>query len=467
MSGYRGPGIGFDSQQRVILSYTGFDRDGNTQGFAARLEQGDWRYYQVTDWAERFDMNGGGSLYFPYNYGSLHPKSEGLLSLRVMNEPMFGDGADYEYTVDEKTLRIVGGPVRIYPKELETPPPSTVPLEARLVGPPERMLRWFTLPAGRDGDADYASQAPKDIWLELVELEKNPDLTPPAYVPSVDRDATWNMVIGCVDLERAPELAKADALYNAGDFTGAYRTFQAYWHRRVKEVLADPDITPRWEEWPAPPSARTISDYKKHRYEFAGLRRTLPYDVEFWWPFQPGVLERWDGLSHTTNATTAIGPDELNQVSTLARWFNDFNRLRHLTGLGTSYADTHDFETARYWAHDFYDWLYDNPVPDAAHETGPWGFDVTADRFCDALMPGLYQFVDSESMRDEEFFGLVRSIVDHTRYLTTAIVTTGASSFERQEAAEMLHWWASVFSEFSYSPELARNAMEVMVSFGK
>lgn len=55
--------IGFDQQNRPIISYHKYDTAGNTQIFVARREKSGWRSQQVSNWDNfRWDFGGHGSL---------------------------------------------------------------------------------------------------------------------------------------------------------------------------------------------------------------------------------------------------------------------------------------------------------------------------------------------------------------------------------------------------------------------
>ena len=54
--------IGFDQENRPVVSYHKFDEQGNTQLYNARLEGGKWNIYQTTSWNFRWDFGGYGSL---------------------------------------------------------------------------------------------------------------------------------------------------------------------------------------------------------------------------------------------------------------------------------------------------------------------------------------------------------------------------------------------------------------------
>ena len=64
--------LGFDSKKRVIVSYHKFDAAGKTQAYSARLEDGQWKIYQTSDWDYRWDFRGGGSIPFEIRLGNKH-----------------------------------------------------------------------------------------------------------------------------------------------------------------------------------------------------------------------------------------------------------------------------------------------------------------------------------------------------------------------------------------------------------
>jgi len=54
--------IGFDADGRVVLSYHKYDPAGRSQVYAARVEGGRWRIQRTTDWSERLEFAGRGSI---------------------------------------------------------------------------------------------------------------------------------------------------------------------------------------------------------------------------------------------------------------------------------------------------------------------------------------------------------------------------------------------------------------------
>ncbi|MDU0352589.1 BNR-4 repeat-containing protein [Paraglaciecola aquimarina] len=55
--------LGFDQQQRPIISYHKYDQHGDTQMYVARRENTGWNSVQISDWKGfRWEFGGGGSL---------------------------------------------------------------------------------------------------------------------------------------------------------------------------------------------------------------------------------------------------------------------------------------------------------------------------------------------------------------------------------------------------------------------
>ncbi len=96
--------IGFDRKKRPIITYHKFDEGGRTQVYNARLEGGEWRIYQTSDWDYRWDFHGGGSVRFEIRVGNVRPERDGGLGLSYSHVKV-GSG---RWRLDEKTLRPTG-----------------------------------------------------------------------------------------------------------------------------------------------------------------------------------------------------------------------------------------------------------------------------------------------------------------------------------------------------------------------
>ncbi|MCP4645028.1 MAG: hypothetical protein GY851_31590, partial [bacterium] len=102
--------VGFDTQERTILSYHKFDADGNTQIYNARFQDGAWRIYQTSDWNHRWFFSGGGTIEVDVDLGPVTVSRTGAL-IQGYKHVKHGTGV---WILDEDTLKpvesIPGGP---------------------------------------------------------------------------------------------------------------------------------------------------------------------------------------------------------------------------------------------------------------------------------------------------------------------------------------------------------------------
>jgi hypothetical protein len=147
--------IGFDSAERVVLSYHKHDANGRTQLFNARREADGWRIYQTSDWQHRWDFSGGGSIVFEIRVSAVELVDDRLE--QSYHHARHGSG---RWLLDEATLRPVG------PAPRRRPMPAVLgKLQSDFAGMQVRtaadlgtsgdahtkyVLRWETLPANRD-----------------------------------------------------------------------------------------------------------------------------------------------------------------------------------------------------------------------------------------------------------------------------------------------------------------------------
>jgi putative BNR repeat neuraminidase len=148
--------LGFDAEQRPIISYHKYDADGHTQIHNARLEDGAWKSYQVTDWDYRWEFSGGGTILWGVSVSGVVVEPDGTLAQSFSNRR---DGGG-TWRLDADTFKPLE---RIHRKA--TRPPGVGKLESSFEGmggkwcsdsgnPPagalRYMLRWETLGANRD-----------------------------------------------------------------------------------------------------------------------------------------------------------------------------------------------------------------------------------------------------------------------------------------------------------------------------
>jgi hypothetical protein len=110
--------IGFDSQNRLIITYHKFDANGNTQLYNARWESTQWKIYQTSNWAYRWDFGGTGTLVMNITFGPVVLEPSGSLTQSYYHI-QYGTGI---WELDEATLKpksIIG--TSLWPLTLEAP----------------------------------------------------------------------------------------------------------------------------------------------------------------------------------------------------------------------------------------------------------------------------------------------------------------------------------------------------------
>ena len=173
--------IGFDNLGRVTISYHKYDAAGNTQPWTARLENGKWKLYQITDWPYRWDFGGGGTLVFEIRLGPVHLESDGRLT-QTFSHAKFGDGT---WLIDPQTLRSLGT------IHYERTPPELGKVENTFSGLTVRwaedsgssgktdsryVLRWETLDENRD--RPRTGELPPPSMLRLYEIQTTAGISP-------------------------------------------------------------------------------------------------------------------------------------------------------------------------------------------------------------------------------------------------------------------------------------------------
>jgi hypothetical protein len=143
--------LGFDAQQRPIVSYHKFDTNGFTQVYNARLEDGEWKSYQATDWTYRWEFSGGGSIEFEVRVGAVTLRPDGKLVQQLSNKH-HGSGT---WILDDHTLKLVERAVvkPQYPSSLGKPVSTFPGMKVHLrpvTGDSRLWMRWETLGANRD-----------------------------------------------------------------------------------------------------------------------------------------------------------------------------------------------------------------------------------------------------------------------------------------------------------------------------
>ena len=166
--------LGFDTQNRPIITYHKYDADGLIQVYNARLEADGWRIYRTSDWTTRWAFSGGGAIVFEVQVGGVRVEADGGLSLscwRIQEGPVV-------WRLDEATLR----PTGTYPSLSDELPPEMLRVESEYPGlevqtcrgrgseaGAHHALRWETLGYHRDRARE---QVPPPSALRLYELKR-------------------------------------------------------------------------------------------------------------------------------------------------------------------------------------------------------------------------------------------------------------------------------------------------------
>jgi hypothetical protein len=169
--------IGFDRQERVILSYHKYDEDGATQIYNARRESDGWERYRTSDWDYRWEFGGGGTISFDVDLSGVSVDDAGRL-VQSYDHVRAGAGT---WVLD---------PERLTPTAEIHRPPTYPDLAAQFDPGDDRLqlnwtgdlgesgdpevhyaLRWPTLPSNRD---QFQPDVPEPTSLRCYEFVRNP-----------------------------------------------------------------------------------------------------------------------------------------------------------------------------------------------------------------------------------------------------------------------------------------------------
>ncbi|OVE85815.1 BNR repeat-containing protein [Natronolimnobius baerhuensis] len=146
--------IGFDSEDRVIISYHKFDHEGNTQLYNARAEANGWEIYQTTDWDYRWAFGGGGTIPFDIEFDPVEHENGRLT--QTYEHVEYGTG---KWVLEEETLTPTDwySPWHTYPDDLREVTSDYPGMQVNWAedsgdapGETQYALRWETLEENRD-----------------------------------------------------------------------------------------------------------------------------------------------------------------------------------------------------------------------------------------------------------------------------------------------------------------------------
>jgi hypothetical protein len=168
--------IGFDGQNRPIITYHKFDGRGNTQIYNARREENGWQIYQATDWTHRWEFGGRGSIEAEVGVRPVQVTDKGQLTMAYTSKGA-GDGL---LVLDPATLK----PVQQLPFPVTVPdgfrnptgsfPGLQVNVQEGTGTSPDNsaryVLRWETL--GRNRDRPREGPLPEPGALKVYRLRR-------------------------------------------------------------------------------------------------------------------------------------------------------------------------------------------------------------------------------------------------------------------------------------------------------
>lgn len=166
--------IGFDHQQRPVVTYHKYDSAGNTQIYNARLENGGWKIYQATDWDFRWDFGGFGSIVAEVGVSPVEVGSDGRLIQEFYSDTL----GRSRYILDRETLSqlqeisvLPVAPEEIYAVTSDFPGMQVNVQQEKRVSAQDSswyVLRWETLSRNRDQEREGPLPPPSGLTLYHV-----------------------------------------------------------------------------------------------------------------------------------------------------------------------------------------------------------------------------------------------------------------------------------------------------------
>lgn len=166
--------IGFDEEDRLVVTYQKYDDSENLQLWAARPEGGGWEVRQLTQWDNPMEVAGKGTLSLEFDLGPVQPVGGGALSLEYSCREQ-----GLTLTVDSD-LQFLSQQMRRseYPAELLRATGDVDGLTPRIITDlgsahdyePRRrfVLRWESL--GTNGDQARETWPEHGSVLEVIDL---------------------------------------------------------------------------------------------------------------------------------------------------------------------------------------------------------------------------------------------------------------------------------------------------------
>ncbi|SHF69541.1 BNR repeat-containing family member [Fodinibius roseus] len=165
--------IGFDHQDRPVVTYHKFDAEGRTQVYNARREENGWQIYQATGWDFRWDFGGRGSINNRVGVYPVQPEGDQLV------QRFWIDTVGVQrYALDKSDLKAVEQlrADHTYPAYLDGVRADHPEMRVNMVtdkidGEEYYLLRWESLNRNRDRPREAPVPAARPLELYHVVKE--------------------------------------------------------------------------------------------------------------------------------------------------------------------------------------------------------------------------------------------------------------------------------------------------------
>ena len=189
------------------------------------------------------------------------------------------------------------------------------------------------------------------------------------------------------------QLLKVKTAVGNNDFTGAKTAFVAHIKDREKPVWFF-----NWRDKPEP--HQRPKDYNTSKADRMALNEM----------YSRGI---WHSLGDDIDWTKTPTPD-------YDGWTSSINNHTYWKYLGRAYWNTGNEKYTRAFINQMTDWVDDNPVPleGCANYSGLiWRTLNAGRRMSKPWFRGLFYFLSSPSLSDEDVITMIKSFVEHARYL--------------------------------------------------
>lgn len=197
-----------------------------------------------------------------------------------------------------------------------------------------------------------------------------------------------------------PELQEVRTAVERKDWPAARRAYVAYLKRREKpRWFFDWRAKPKPEERPQNPDTRTADDALRHRFTIGGIPHQFGEEID--WAYNP-----------TTQPASPHPQDN--------EWTWQFNRHGFWVSLGRAYWDTGQERYAEEFVRQMVDWVRKNPVPLQGADQRPfsrWRTIEAGIRMAHTWPYAFFYCLSSPAFTEEAIVTMVRSMVEHARYL--------------------------------------------------